>query len=1061
MWSFATEWTMKGHNAKLFFESSFHENHRSFRVVYGDHTDETCRSIVVRLTSVQAIAHGCDFGHPYVLFRLALPPAFEEGNFFGTGRQSRWRHSFLDAKHEASAPFAFQLLVRPSHGDSNQHAELLQKLHDASLPRPVPGNFWSFAGPGCYTPKILDRFRKWLLSIDFRVAFQLQALVSNGVTDPTTLLVQLQPPLDDLLRLYEPELCSGILHVFRTNLTQKLQLGAVEADCTKLRVLLAEAVNSHLEQTRRMQEIEQSGKLSSPSVLFSHHLVVTPSGLHLEGPDPNKSNRVLRHYDQYTQFFLRVRFANEDRLQFRWPRDVDGESFVYERVGGILKNGIEVAGRKFQFLGYSLSSLHQYSAWFVTDFYAEVEPGSGHRVRVTPQYIRDHLGNFAKVIDCPSLYGARMAQAFSATDPTITLADGEIEYNVPDIRTETGELMSDGCGTISPELSLEMNEQRIHGRTRAEWEKVVNAYQIRVGGAKGVVGVDPRLEGRKLRLRVSMIKFDALHSTDVEVANIARPARMYLNRPLIMTLETLGVRRHVFETLQANVVRTAHEAGDSIRRFIPNVGKLGDRFQLRFVLEQLVDIGCGFRDDCSETDGVVLDDSFVRQLVKSVLWETLRDVKYSARIQVPESWTLLGKVDEHDILTNEKEVMVYVMDSDYPNGKWLEGPALICRSPVMHPGDVQMVTCISPPQGSDPSRCPLINCIIFSAKGTRSLASCLAGGDYDGDEFHISQYEQLFIKKSAHPAPAPEVVERLYVPERQGTIEDVADFFVDYINRDSVGLLARQHLIIADQNDRGVKAPKCLTLAEMYSRAVDFPKTGIPVPPRDMPALEFDAKPDWITNEVAAEEAAGAVYRSTKALGHLYRAVEERQFEDLRDAPAEPQDPGALDDGITSVLAPLVAQFVDIGSETEAHGAVLPPLYSWYTHELQRICELHTLNSKAPLEEAEVLLGTILARSSQPKKRKQLAALMHVHTGWLTDMILSKLTQGLGEDPGECLTRSWAAWRYACGRAAEPALAEGSEAVRKPFGSRSFGFLALAAIFRSLEQLNQLPDMEE
>lgn len=108
--------------------------------------------------------------------------------------------------------------------------------------------------------------------------------------------------------------------------------------------------------------------------------------------------------------------------------------------------------------------------------------------------------------------------------------------------------------------------------------------------------------------------------------------------------------------LQEAVIRDAHTAATSIRDFIPILGKLGSQYSLRYVLEQLTDIQCGFRDDCSDTDGIVLDDYFFTEMVQSVLWETLRSIKYNARIAVPESWTLIGLVDDHNIL-EEGQVM--------------------------------------------------------------------------------------------------------------------------------------------------------------------------------------------------------------------------------------------------------------------------------------------------------------------------------------------------------------------------------------------------------------------
>jgi RNA-dependent RNA polymerase len=50
-----------------------------------------------------------------------------------------------------------------------------------------------------------------------------------------------------------------------------------------------------------------------------------------------QSNRVLRRYKNNQDCFLRVNFTDEERLEFRFEREVDGQEFVERRVGRILK----------------------------------------------------------------------------------------------------------------------------------------------------------------------------------------------------------------------------------------------------------------------------------------------------------------------------------------------------------------------------------------------------------------------------------------------------------------------------------------------------------------------------------------------------------------------------------------------------------------------------------------------------------------------------------------------------------------------------------------------------
>lgn len=58
-------------------------------------------------------------------------------------------------------------------------------------------------------------------------------------------------------------------------------------------------------------------------------------------------------------------------------------------------------------------------------------------------------------------------------------------------------------------------------------------------------------------------------------------------------------------------------------------------------------------------------------------------------------------------------------------------------------------------------------------------------------------------------------------------IEEVINFFVNFIEMDQLGRIANAHVAISDQSKFGVKDPVCIQLANAFSLAVDFPKTGV------------------------------------------------------------------------------------------------------------------------------------------------------------------------------------------------------------------------------------------
>lgn len=138
-----------------------------------------------------------------------------------------------------------------------------------------------------------------------------------------------------------------------------------------------------------------------------------------------------------------------------------------------------------------MSSLRNRSTWFCTPFEWEGQ-------QVDAKYIREHLGDFEKVKRQPARYGARMAQAFTATDPSLVLKPEQIE-EIDDIaKVYRGEevCFTDGVGKISLALTKKVWAALNHGMEPIG--VIPSALQFRLGGYKGVLAVDSTLEGEKM-----------------------------------------------------------------------------------------------------------------------------------------------------------------------------------------------------------------------------------------------------------------------------------------------------------------------------------------------------------------------------------------------------------------------------------------------------------------------------------------------------------------------------------------------------------------------------------
>ncbi|KAE9565801.1 hypothetical protein CGMCC3_g18019 [Colletotrichum fructicola] len=627
----------------------------------------------------------------------------------------------------------------------------------------------------------------------------------------------------------------------------------------------------------------------------SHHqtwvfkAIVTPFRVTLHGPEIEPLNRILRKHRKHADCFMRVQFCDEDGTDLWFNPKIDYKE-VFQRYKIVLNRGIQVAGRIYKFLGFSHSSLRSHAAWFMAPFVDDNDD-----LQLYHNIIKA-LGDFEH-IQVPAKCAARIGQAFSETPAFISLNDCGIHVrDILDIKSCLGgdeRVFSDGVGTISKE-ALELIWPRL-----PRGSLIPTCLQIRWGGVKGMLSLDSRFPGRVICIRrESMEKFPSQDTENLEICDGAsKPLKMVLNCRMIKIMEDLGVRNEFFLRLQkAELDRLRAVTADAYNTgtFL-HVQGIGLNFFLPTFIKSLDQYGIDYRGD-----------SFLRAVVQNVVLQELRLLKYKARIPVPNGVTVFGVMDETGFL---REGEVYVAYDTYRrpgrtsvDGSLRDGPVLVTRSPALHPGDIQLARSRTPPPGH-PLR-DLRNCIAFSQSGKRDLPSQLSGGDLDGDLYNVIWDRDAMPGVTYNAADYPRVT-----PAALGRAvqrKDMANWFVDFMQSDCLGLIAMRHLVLSDQNPDGTFSDACLTLAGLHSTAVDFSKTGIPVDPRETPkAPRF--RPDFLAPtpparmfnrseiELLAPEnptdedeeevlPAHQYYKSGKILGVLYRNVDERQIwnEDIR-----------------------------------------------------------------------------------------------------------------------------------------------------------------------------------
>ncbi|KAK7246018.1 hypothetical protein RIF29_40875 [Crotalaria pallida] len=585
--------------------------------------------------------------------------------------------------------------------------------------------------------------------------------------------------------------------------------------------------------------IQASSAVSISSVVCVCKVLITPCKMYFCGPEPNASNRILRQYANYIDNFLRVTFVDEDfsplySQQLCITFDVHKRTRIGARMFDIMKQGITINRKKFEFLAFSTSQVRNSSLWM----FAPTRDGS-----ITAPIIREKMGDFSHIKNVAK-FAARLGLSFSSSTEALTIGEEEIE-EIPDIE-RNGYTFSDGIGKISPECAKFVEKACGYEALRP------SAFQIRYSGYKGVVAIDPSLTKFKLSLRRSMNKFTSKNRT-LDVLGCARYRPMHLNRQLITLLSTLGIEDEVF-------LRKQQEAIEIVESMIGSDGLneifdvISDGVEITVILKELINVF----DPSSEP--------FFNMMI-NVLKESLRlKIESKSRILIPKGNYLMGCLDESGTLEYGQ---VFIQRCKIPFGgqsedsspsyipEVIKGKVVVSRSPCLHPGDVRVLTAIDVPDLHH-----MLNCVVFPQKGSRPHPDECSGGDLDGDMYGVCWDEDLIPPTTSDPM---EYTPATTVLEHDVNMEDIYNFFVNFKILNNEGQISNAHAAWADQLPQKAKAPTCLELAKLFSVAVDQAKTGVPAVLK--PHLRPKKWPDFL-----GDKPGRFVYESGNVLGKLFRA---------------------------------------------------------------------------------------------------------------------------------------------------------------------------------------------
>ncbi|GAV82938.1 RdRP domain-containing protein/RRM_6 domain-containing protein [Cephalotus follicularis] len=674
------------------------------------------------------------------------------------------------------------------------------------------------------------------IDLPYEILFKINILVQNGCLAGPTLDVS-------FYRLVDP---------------RRMDIACIEHALEKLCHLKECCYEPSRWLSDQYRKYLSSRKLPrSPAISLDDGLVyvrrvqITPCKIFFCGPEVNVSNRILRKYREDIDNFLRVSFVDEDWEKIR-SADLSPHTSstneirrteIYKRIISALHNGIIIGDKKFEFLAFSSSQLRENSAWMFAS-----------RKGLTAADIREQMGYFRRIRNVAK-YAARLGQSFSSSTETLSVGRHEIKI-IPDVEIErngTRYVFSDGIGKISEEFARRVAIKcGFKGFTPS-------AFQIRYGGYKGVVAVDPN-SSMKLSLRNSMCKYES-EDTKLDVLAYSKYQPSFLNRQVITLLSTLGVPDHVFEKKQK-------EAVDKLDAILTNPLEALEALDLmspgensNILKEMLL---CGYKPD---------DEPFLSMMLQIFRASMLLELRTKTRIFVPCGRSMMGCLDETKTLEYGQ---VFVQFSGARHGKVsddymygisgsdrhfiIEGKVVVAKNPCLHPGDIRVLKAVDVPDLHH-----MVDCVVFPQKGKRPHPNECSGSDLDGDIYFVCWDPELIPPQQCPPMDytPPPTIEL----DHDVTIEEVEVYFADYMVNDSLGIIANAHTAFADNEPLKAMSNACIELAQKFSIAVDFPKTGVPA---EIPShLRVKEYPDFM------EKPDKPTYQSWNVIGKLFRAVKD------------------------------------------------------------------------------------------------------------------------------------------------------------------------------------------
>lgn len=479
-------------------------------------------------------------------------------------------------------------------------------------------------------------------------------------------------------------------------------------------------------------------------------------------------------------------------------------------VHKMLLGGITINGDMYSFLGCSSSGLKKRNCFMWKGPQTEAD-----------KIIKEN-GDFEKMSVSKRM--ARISLLFSAINLTNVAVGEENVVKEQDLFTEDGKCFTDGCGGISKDLATDLFEEV---RSPSESESgTPDVFQIRYQGYKGVLALDPNLEGKSIKVRPSMRKFVTTVHHRIGVCGYSKPLTFgHLNRQYIMLLSGLGVsdtvllekQKQHFEMIKNMTVE-------------PEYAITALQWQNKFEVAQRLIRRVGTQST-SDDESMEAINKCIRSVQSKLVCESER-----LRIVIPKSRNIYGVCDPSGAL-EYGECFLRITDGNLQSPRTIKGSVVVCKNPCYLLGDVRVLRAVDDTDRPDVKHLNhLVDCIVFPVRGERPHPDEIAGSDLDGDMFFVSWDSDLIPPSTKPPYSYPGANIK---PQGPATIEKTLKYFsVQNETQKLTGKVDKYFRLWADA--KGVSSDECQRLGMLFSRVIDSAKSGeklnlkdLPIPPED------------------------------------------------------------------------------------------------------------------------------------------------------------------------------------------------------------------------------------